>query len=105
MTSPQYNVGKIYDQDLTLAEYRQLLKAVFSEVFRVLVTGWRGCVNVANPGRKPYLPIHSYVIADMHDIGFLMSGEIIWNKGYSAGGSTAWGSWRAAAKPSDRDLP
>ena len=39
VTSPPYNVGKIYDQDLTLAEYRQLLKAAFSEVFRVSVTG------------------------------------------------------------------
>ncbi|MEW6603692.1 MAG: site-specific DNA-methyltransferase, partial [Thermoproteota archaeon] len=37
VTSPPYNVGKTYDQDLTLAEYRQLLKTVFSEVFRVLV--------------------------------------------------------------------
>jgi len=103
VTSPPYNVGKIYDQDLTLAEYRQLLKAVFSEVFRVLVTGGRACVNVANLGRKPYLPIHSYVIADMLDIGFLMRGEIIWNKGSSAGASTAWGSWQSAANPSLRD--
>ncbi len=103
VTSPPYNVGKTYDQDLTLAEYRQLLKAIFSEVFRVLVTGGRVCVNVANLGRKPYIPLHSYVIADMLDIGFLMRGEIIWNKGSSAGGSTAWGSWQSAANPSLRD--
>jgi len=103
VTSPPYNVGKTYDQDLTLAEYRQLLKSVFSEVFRVLVTGGRACVNVANLGRKPYIPIHSYIIADMLDIGFLMRGEIIWNKGSSAGASTAWGSWRSASNPSLRD--
>ncbi len=103
VTSPPYNVGKTYDQDLTLAEYRQLLKTVFSEVFRVLVTGGRACVNVANLGRKPYIPLHSYVITDMLDIGFLMRGEIIWNKGSSAGASTAWGSWQSAANPSLRD--
>jgi site-specific DNA-methyltransferase (adenine-specific) len=103
VTSPPYNVGKTYDQDLTLAEYRQLLKAVFSEVFRVLVAGGRACVNVANLGRKPYIPLHSYVIADMLDIGFLMRGEIIWNKGSSAGASTAWGSWQSASNPSLRD--
>jgi DNA modification methylase len=102
-TSPPYNVGKTYDQDLTLAEYRQLLKTVFSEVFRVLVDGGRVCVNVANLGRKPYIPLHSYVIADMLDIGFLMRGEIIWNKGSSAGTSTAWGSWQSASNPSLRD--
>jgi site-specific DNA-methyltransferase (adenine-specific) len=103
VTSPPYNVGKTYDQDLTLAEYRQLLKAVFSEVFRVLVDGGRACVNVANLGRKPYIPLHSYVITDMLDIGFLMRGEIIWNKGSSAGASTAWGSWQSASNPSLRD--
>jgi site-specific DNA-methyltransferase (adenine-specific) len=58
---------------------------------------------VANLGRKPYIPLHSYVIADMLDIGFLMRGEIIWNKGSSAGTSTAWGSWQSASNPSLRD--
>ena len=103
VTSPPYNVGKTYDQDLTLAEYRQLLKAVFAEVYRVLVPGGRTCVNVANIGRKPYIPLHSYVITDMTDIGFLMRGELIWNKGSSAGASTAWGSWLSASNPSLRD--
>jgi site-specific DNA-methyltransferase (adenine-specific) len=39
----------------------------------------------------------------MLDIGFLMRGEIIWNKGSSAGASTAWGSWQSASNPSLRD--
>lgn len=103
VTSPPYNVGKTYDQDLTLAEYRRLLKTVFSEVFRVLIDGGRVCVNVANLGRKPYIPLHSYVIADLLDIGFQMRGEVIWNKGSSAGSSTAWGSWMSASNPSLRD--
>ena len=103
VTSPPYNVGKTYDQDLTLVEYRQMLKTVFSEVFRVLVNGGRACVNIANIGRKPYIPLHSYVISDMLDVGFLMRGEVIWNKGSSAGGSTAWGSWQSASNPSLRD--
>lgn len=103
VTSPPYNVGKTYDQDLTLAEYRQLLKTVFSEVFRVLVDGGRACINVANLGRKPYIPLHSYVIADMIEVGFQMRGEVIWNKGSSAGASTAWGSWQSASNPTLRD--
>jgi DNA modification methylase len=103
VTSPPYNVGKTYDKDLTLAEYRQLLKAVFAECYRVLVPGGRACVNVANLGRKPYIPLHSYVISEMLDAGFQMRGEIIWNKGSSAGASTAWGSWQSAANPSLRD--
>lgn len=103
VTSPPYNVGKIYDQDLTLEDYRKLLKTVFSEVFRVLVAGGRVCINVANIGRKPYIPLHSYIIFDMLDLGFLMRGEIIWNKAASAGSSTAWGSWMSAVNPSLRD--
>ncbi len=104
VTSPPYNVGKTYDKDLTLDEYRQLLKTVFKEAYRVLVDGGRLCINVANLGRRPYVPIHSYVIDDMQEIGFLMRGEIIWNKASSAGTSTAWGSWQSASNPTLRDV-
>jgi site-specific DNA-methyltransferase (adenine-specific) len=104
VTSPPYNVTKEYDDDLTLEEYRSLLRAVFKETFRVLVDGGRACVNVANLGRKPYIPLHSYIIQDMHEIGFQMRGEIIWDKGASASPSTAWGSWRSASNPTLRDV-
>ncbi|MBL7119323.1 MAG: site-specific DNA-methyltransferase [Dehalococcoidia bacterium] len=104
VTSPPYNVTKEYDQDLTLDEYRGLLKRVFAETYRKLVTGGRACVNLANLGRKPYIPLHSYVIQDMLEIGFLMRGEIIWNKASSASPSTAWGTWLSAANPILRDV-
>jgi DNA modification methylase len=39
----------------------------------------------------------------MVDLGFLMRGEIIWDKGASAAASTAWGSWRSPANPTLRD--
>ncbi len=77
VTSPPYNVKKEYDEDLSLEEYRTLLKTVFKETYEKLVTGGRACINVANLGRKPYLPLHSYIIEDMLDIGFFMRGEII----------------------------
>jgi DNA modification methylase len=104
VTSPPYNASKSYDQDLTLDEYRALLRRVFSETHRVLVTGGRACVNLANLGRKPYLPIHAYVIQDMLELGFLMRGEIIWDKGASASSSTAWGTWMSATNPVLRDV-
>jgi len=72
-------------------------------VHRVLVPGGRACVNVANLGRKPYIPLHAYIIRDMMDLGFLMRGEIIWDKGASAAASTAWGSWKSPANPTLRD--
>jgi len=104
VTSPPYNVTKEYDENLTLDEYRELLKRVFAETYKKLVTGGRACINVANLGRKPYIPLHGYIIQDMLDIGFLMRGEIIWNKASSASPSTAWGTWLSAANPVLRDV-
>jgi modification methylase len=103
VTSPPYNASKEYDEDLSLEDYRKLLKTVFKETYKKLATGGRACINIANLGRKPYIPLHAYIIEDMLDIGFLMRGEIIWNKATSAGGSTAWGSWKSAANPVLRD--
>jgi DNA modification methylase len=103
VTSPPYNVGKEYDDDLTLDEYRAFLKRVMAEVYRVLVPGGRACVNLANLGRRPYLPLHAFIIQDMLELGFLMRGEIIWDKASSASPSTAWGSWCSPQNPTLRD--
>jgi len=104
VTSPPYNVTKEYDDDLSLKEYLNLLNTVWRETYRVLVPGGRACVNIANLGRKPYIPLHSYIIDGMQEIGYLMRGEIIWNKASSASPSTAWGSWLSAANPVLRDI-
>jgi len=104
VTSPPYNVGKEYDENLSLKEYRMLLKRVFQETYRVLVPGGRACINIANLGRKPYIPLHSFIIEDMQDIGFLMRGEILWDKGNSATSSTAWGTYLKANNPVLRDI-
>lgn len=104
VTSPPYNVGKEYDENLTLSEYREFLKSVWKETYRVLVPGGRVCINIANLGRKPYIPLHTFVIEDMLKIGFLMRGEILWNKDRSASPSTAWGSWLSAKNPTLRDI-
>lgn len=104
VTSPPYNVGKDYDEDLTLESYREFLKRVWNEVYRVLVPGGRACINVANLGRKPYIPLHAFIVEDMIELGFLMRGEVIWDKASSAGSSTAWGSWKSASNPTLRDV-
>ncbi len=104
ITSPPYNVGKEYDVDLSLREHLDLLRNVFEETYRVLEPGGRACINVANLGRKPYIPLSHYVTRLMLDIGFLMRGEIIWKKGKGANGSCAWGSYMSAANPTIRDL-
>ena len=104
VTSPPYNASKEYDEDLSLDEYLEFLSKVWFETYRVLAPGGRACINVANLGRKPYIPLHSYIIDQMQTIGYLMRGEIIWNKASSSSPSTAWGSWRSASNPVLRDV-
>ena len=104
ITSPPYNVTKEYDQDLTLNQYLELMRTVLIEVYRVLVNGGRACVNIANVGRKPYIPLADYISRIMLEIGFNYRGQIIWDKAASAGGSCAWGSWQSASNPSLRDV-
>jgi site-specific DNA-methyltransferase (adenine-specific) len=104
VTSPPYNVTKEYDEDLSLKEYLGMLERVFAETYRVLVNGGRACVNVANLGRRPYIPLSDFISRMMLDIGFQMRGEIIWNKAAGAGVSMAWGSFKSASNPVLRDV-
>ena len=104
VTSPPYNVGKEYDEDLSLEDYLAFLLRVWKETWRVLVPGGRMCINVANLGRKPYIPLHAFISEQSIQLGFLMRGEIIWNKAASASPSTAWGSWKSASNPILRDV-
>ena len=104
VTSPPYNASKVYDDDLSLKEYLDLLQDVFSECYRVLSPGGRMVVNVANLGRKPYIPLSTYINNIMLNLGFLMRGEIIWDKSASAGSSCAWGSFQSASNPCLRDI-
>lgn len=104
ITSPPYNANKDYDEDLSLPEYLDFLKNVFTETYRVLVPGGRACINLANLGRKPYIPLTSHIALLMQEIGFIMRGEIIWDKGASSTSSTAWGSWQSASNPILRDV-
>lgn len=104
VTSPPYHVGKDYDSDQSFEEYLRLLERVFTECYRVLQPGGRAVVNVANLGRRPYVPLSHEVTARMLRIGFLMRAEVIWRKARGAGGNCAWGSWRSPANPVVRDV-
>ncbi len=105
--SPPYNVGKNYqnhDDALPLDDYLSLLRDVWAECKRVVRPGARICVNVAGVDRQPYLPLQSYITQQLIELGFLMRGEIIWDKAASVGVSTAWGSWQSPTNPTLRDV-
>jgi site-specific DNA-methyltransferase (adenine-specific) len=103
-TSPPYNVGKDYENDLDFEKYLDLIRDVAKEIYRVLRPGGRYVINIANLGRKPYIPLHAFFYQLHMKLGFLPMGEIIWQKGKGANGSCAWGSWQSAKSPRLRDL-
>ncbi len=103
-TSPPYNVGKDYDEDLSVEEYMELIHNVGREVYRVLKPGGRYIINIANLGRRPYIPLHAFFYQVHISLGFIPSGEIIWKKGNGANGSCAWGSWQSSKSPCIRDI-
>lgn len=104
VTSPPYHVGKEYDTDASFDDYLDLLEAVFAETHKKLQPGGRAVVNVANLGRRPYIPLSHLVTQRMLKVGFFMRAEIIWQKAQGAGGSCAWGSWKSPSNPVIRDL-
>ena len=108
VTSPPYNAGidygECYNDNKPLHEYLGFLRQVFTECFRVIKKGGRVVINIANTGRKPYIPLSSYINIMMIEIGYICRGETIWDKGASVGSSCAWGSWRSPSNPSLRDV-
>ncbi|MHA2092934.1 MAG: DNA-methyltransferase [Candidatus Kariarchaeaceae archaeon] len=104
ITSPPYSVKKQYENDLTLDEYLSLIRDVFQAMHSKLIDGGRICFNIANIGRKPYIPLSDYISNILTGIGYHQRGEIIWNKAATAGTSTAWGSWKSSSNPVLRDV-
>ena len=104
VTSPPYNIGKDSDLDLNDEEYWNMINKIFLETYRVTNSGGRLVVNVANLGRKPYIPFSKYFTDILTEIGFIMRGEIIWQKSKGANANFAWGSWLSASNPVIRDI-
>lgn len=126
VTSPPYFVGKEYEDAVLQAakhpadkdgtsedglatipgdyrEYLDLLHDVFAECERVLEPGGRIAINVANLGRKPYRSLSSDIVRILEDLGLLLRGEVLWQKGRGTSGSCAWGSFMSPANPVLRD--
>lgn len=118
VTSPPYFVGKEYELAVTSGgdhpdgriptsyfEFLQMLRDVFGECERVLEPGGRIAINVANLGRKPYRSLSADIISILQDdLGMLLRGEVIWQKGKTSSGSCAWGSFAKAGNPVLRDI-
>ena len=111
VTSPPYFAGKEYEQAMGIghvpadfADYLGMLRDVFAQCFAKLEPGGRIAVNVANLGRKPYRSLAADVIDLLEGLGFLLRGEIVWQKSHAAGGSCAWGTYQRPGNPVLRDV-
>jgi site-specific DNA-methyltransferase (adenine-specific) len=111
VTSPPYFAGKEYEAALGVGgvpadyeAYLGMLFDVFSQCFDKLEPGGRIAVNVANLGRKPYRSLSRDVIDLLDQLGYLLRGEIVWQKSHAAGGSCAWGTYQRPGNPVLRDV-
>ena len=111
VTSPPYFAGKEYEQAMGVghvpadfAAYLDMLHDVFAQCFAKLEPGGRIAVNVANLGRKPYRSLARDVIDILESLGYLLRGEIVWQKSHAAGGSCAWGTYQRPGNPVLRDV-
>jgi DNA modification methylase len=111
VTSPPYFAGKEYEAVLGAGhvpadyeDYLGMLHDVFGQSFDKLEPGGRIAVNVANLGRKPYRSLSRDVIDLLEGLGYLLRGEVIWQKSHAAGGSCAWGTYQRPGNPVLRDV-
>lgn len=106
VTSPPYNIGKVYgdeyDDDMKLSMWREMVEDVFEQLFRVTKPDGKVVVNIGKSfadsdshGRFEFYPLAAYVKTIALDTGFDFWDEIIWNKqGFNGrGGGALMGSY------------
>jgi len=116
-TSPPYNCGikyDVYNDNKKLEDYFAFMKQVFTEVYRVLVSGGRIAVNIpeaiqSGEGKdKKIIFVGTYFQKIFDEVGFITREHITWIKGYNEnnfqGNNTAWGSWKSPSNPYMRSL-
>jgi DNA modification methylase len=106
VTSCPYNARvkyDIYNDNLPLDEYLDFLKDAWRECYRVMRPGARIAVNINQINRQPSIPLPAYVTMQLLDLGLLMRGCVLWDKGVNKSCGTAWGSWQSYTNPILRD--
>lgn len=113
VTSPPYNVGidyKNHDDRQDYQDYLAKMQRIFTECYRVLVSGGRIAVNLPSCVQQSTYSRAAYVSIDyllfLRQIGFLDREMVTWLKtprGEIFDRNTAWGSWQSPHNPYLRD--
>jgi site-specific DNA-methyltransferase (adenine-specific) len=114
ITSPPYNVGKIYGEavndEKSYEEYLEFARGWLEGAYRVLKHGGRIAVNVPSCIQQSTRSKYAYMAFDyvrlMREVGFLDMDWIVWVKttnGLPVEKGTAWGSWCSPSHPYVRD--
>lgn len=103
ITSPPYNFGHAYAQDMhddthEWNEYFDQLQRVWAECERVLKPGGRIAVNI-QPLFSDYIPTHHIISGQLRKLGLLWKAEFLWEKNNYNAKYTAWGSWKSPSMP------
>lgn len=109
VTSPPFNIGVKYldySDNLPHEQYLTWMKEVWTECYRILVTGGRICINIdatMNLEEDGLIervhPLHVDFTNQLREIGYIYRAEIIWIKQNSPGKKTAWGSYTSCSNP------
>ncbi len=103
ITSPPYNAGKEYEQNLSENEYTQFLYLRAAAIERIMNPSARILWNVPYQFKLPgnsgeiFSQWHCSYTA-LKKAGLKFRDNITWNQSNS-GNDTAWGSWKSASAP------
>lgn len=93
VTSPPYFNARDYSHWQSYGAYLDDMRLFLSGAHHVLKDGGRIAVNIcAGYNRAPWIPVSGDLTKIIQEAGFLLRGQIIWDKGGQSSGRTAWGA-------------
>lgn len=102
VTSPPYNAGKSYENDMSDMEYLLFTESWINNLVPIVRSGGRLAVNIApnSISGGVWHPIMQIMMMALWG-NFTVQDIIAWHQSGS-GSKTAWGSWLSASSPSIR---
>jgi adenine-specific DNA-methyltransferase len=80
LTSPPYNLNKVYEEKLSLQEYLKKIKPILIELERILSDEGSVCWQVGNYVKNGEIfPLDIYYYPIFKDLGFKLRNRIVWH--------------------------